>query len=246
MRLFKIGFHVFCMIISSIGYSANLQKISDSEGVPRAYFLSGAMWSVNENFETSETGNLPDITFSESSPVFIRSPGGNGNGPTFLLNWLERQIKNNQGKKPRVVLFHYCMSACITFLAGLNKLSKEGKIILEMEDEITIGIHGSVSSKGFTYSQPDTEQIQLIEKHGGNQSWLLANGNLFTRPTEDYMAEFRPNNPTLKGSNLVDYAVIKPRKEFVDYFESLKSFRNQILHRGFHDIDENWLVRIKR
>ncbi len=247
MKSFLLIFNVICLMFSSIGFAANLQKISDPEGVPRAYFLSGAMWSVSENYETSETGSLPDINFSESAPIFIRSPGGNLLGPTFLLNWLERLIKNNQGRKAKIILFSKCWSACITFLAGVNKLSREGKILLEMDDEMTIGIHGgSGGIPDQIYTEPDFEQIKLVEKHGGNHDWLIANGKLFSRPEEDYMAEFKPNDPRLKGSNLVDYAVVKPRKEIVDYFESLKGFRNQVLRRGYHEIDENWLVRIKK
>jgi hypothetical protein len=243
MRFILIAFFVSCY-----GFSANamnLQVLKSKSNKTMAYVLSGALFSVTTEFETlnSKGGRtLPPIEMDNSTIIFFRSPGGNGHGPTWLLNWLNSQLART-GAKPTIYVFDTCSSSCVEFITGLNHLAQSGSINLVLSYWMGIGIHGSSYANTEISSEPDVDQMRRIQAKGASGKWLEDHKKLFTRPTLDYMERFGPAHPIFFNSGIVDIRFVK---EGVTHLlkNILRSSRVTTLYHGLNAFGDEpqWLL----
>lgn len=221
----------------------NLQVQKNHDGKEVAFILSGLAFSVTHQSELyGGRKPLPPIELTDSSEIFIRSPGGNPNGPVWIINWLTMQLDRTRAV-PTVYVFDRCESACVVLLTALNKLADQHRIQLILSSALVVGFHGSIIDEN-TYTTPDQGQIAQIREYGGNGIWLEQHKSYFTRPTVDFIRWHLASAPIFSGSGIVD--PLRVKSGIIPLIRGiLNTTRSELLFEGALPADARWILSEK-
>lgn len=152
---------------------------------------------------------LPDIVFKKKTRIVIQSPGGNPYGVERLAAWLIREVDELRAP-PEVIVREQCSSSCLVLLAVLNDFSRLGAIKLIIDQSLSLGFHGCANTDSGEYHKKCTAHMAEVQlRHGMSHPWMMENIELYARPYEDYAVYVPVTSKRLKGSGLIDHAIIR-------------------------------------